>query len=91
MPRISVTHLARNLADIVNRVAYQGERFTVVRGNREVAELVPAPRGRPLSGLPTLLRGLPKLSPEEMSAFASDVDAARRAIGPPPASDPWES
>ncbi len=29
----SVTEVARNFADYVNRVVYRGERFVLVRGN----------------------------------------------------------
>ena len=90
MSRISVTHLARNLADIVNRVAYRGERFTLVRGNREVAELTPPTRGRPLSELAAVLEALPRLGPEEAERFATDLDEARRAIDSRPR-DPWAS
>ena len=90
MPRISVTQLARNLADIVNRVAYRGERFIVVRGSREVAEIGPAPRGRPLSELAAVLDGLPRLSAGEAEGFAVDIEEVRRAAGPI-ARDTWAS
>ena len=81
MSKISITHLARNLADIVNRVAYRGERFTVVRGRRPVAELVPAPRGRRLADLPGILAALPRLSTEDIEHFGDDLDEARKALG----------
>ena len=90
MSNISITHLARNLADIVNRVAYRGERFTVVRGKRPVAEVIPAPRGRRLAELPGILAGLPRLSAEDVEHFAHDVDEARRRVGSEE-TDPWAS
>lgn len=90
MPNISITHLARNLADIVNRVAYRGERFTVVRGRRPVAEVVPAPRGRRLADLPGILAELPHLSSEDIEHFGDDVDDARKALGREE-TDPWAS
>lgn len=90
MTQITITHLARNLADLVNRVAYRGERFTVVRGSRPVAELVPAPRGRRLGDIPAILAELPGLSPAEAEAMGADLDAARAQSGRAER-DPWGS
>lgn len=90
MDRITITHLARNLADIVNRVAYRGERFTVVRGSRPVVELTPPPLGRRLGDLPGILGDLPPLGPEEAERLGRDVDQARAALGQA-AGDPWAS
>jgi len=90
MMNVTITHLARNLADLVNRVAYRGERFTVVRGNRPVAELIPAPRGRRLGDLPGILGGLPRLGAAEAEALGADLDAARAALEPPQG-DAWAS
>jgi antitoxin (DNA-binding transcriptional repressor) of toxin-antitoxin stability system len=90
MSNISITHLARNLADIVNRVAYRGERFTVLRGRRPVAEVIPAPRGRRLSELSGILAGLPRLSAEDVEHFGHDIEEARRETGLEE-TDPWAS
>jgi len=90
MTNVSITHLARNLADLINRVAYRGERFTVVRGNRAVAELIPAPRGRRLGDLPRMLADLPGLDAAEAGALGADLETARRALGTPER-DPWAS
>lgn len=81
MPRITITHLARNLADIVNRVSYRGERFVVLRGHRPVVELVPPPQPRRLGDLPGILSGLPRLGPDEAVRLGSEMDAARSALG----------
>jgi prevent-host-death family protein len=90
MTDVTITHLARNLADLVNRVAYRGERFTVVRGNRPVAELIPAPRGRRLGELEALLAALPSLGAAEAEALGADLEAARAEMGGP-GRDPWGS
>ncbi len=74
----SVTEVARNFADYINRVAFRGERFTLMRGNKPVAELRPVPTGRYLRELPGLLASLPRLSPEEASAFVEDLEGAQR-------------
>ena len=89
MDQITITHLARNLAEIVNRVVYRGERFTVLRGDRPVVELVPPPRGRRLGDLPGILDRIPRLAPEEASRFADDVRASRALLRPP--EDSWAS
>ncbi len=88
---ISVTELARNLADFVNRVSYRGERFTVTRGGREVAELHPAPRGRSLGELAGVLAALPRLAPEDAEALGRDLDEARAALGEPGTGRAWDS
>jgi antitoxin (DNA-binding transcriptional repressor) of toxin-antitoxin stability system len=67
---IAVTEMARRLSDYINRVAYQGERFLLVRGNKTVAELPPVPQGTRLGDLPASLEGLPRLTVEEADAFA---------------------
>jgi prevent-host-death family protein len=88
--RISITHLARNLADVVNRVAYRGERFTVVRGGRPVVELVPPAQGRRLGDLPAILAHLPPLGEEEAEHMGADLDKARAGLGRAEG-DPWAS
>lgn len=90
MDHISITHLARNLADVVNRVAYRGERFTVVRGGRPVVELVPPAQGRCLGDLPTILAHLPPLGEEEAERMGADLDKARVSLGSAEG-DPWAS
>lgn len=42
---LSVTEAARHFAEYINRVAYRGESFVLVRGNKPVAELRPLPMG----------------------------------------------
>jgi antitoxin (DNA-binding transcriptional repressor) of toxin-antitoxin stability system len=76
---VTVTVVARNFADFVNRVAYRGERFRLVRGGRAVAELTPVPAARRLGDLPDLLAEIPQLGPDA-EAFRRDVDGARSEI-----------
>lgn len=90
MTKISITYLARNLADVVNRVAYQGARFTVLRGRQPVAEVVPVPRGRRLAALPRILASLPRLAEGDAERLGEELEEARRALGGP-AGDPWAS
>lgn len=88
---ITITSLARNLADFVNRVAYRGDRFTVMRGKRPVAELIPVPSGRRLADLPGALAALPRLGEEGATAFARDLAEARGELRDLDEADPWAS
>jgi antitoxin (DNA-binding transcriptional repressor) of toxin-antitoxin stability system len=87
----SVTEVARHFADYINRVAFRGERFTLMRGNTPVAELRPVPAGRRLGELPELLASLPRLSAEDAAALAEDLETARQEIAEQPLRDPWAS
>ena len=87
----SITDVARHFADYVNRVAFRGERFVLMRGKRPVAELVPYSAGRPIRDLPEMLAALPRLTPEEAGAYGDDIVAARVELDSQPLSDPWSS
>ncbi len=87
----SVTEVARNFAEYINRVAFRGERFVLIRGGRAVAELRPVPAGRRVAELPDILAGIPRLSPEEAAAFEADLEAARAEMARLVPRDPWES
>lgn len=86
----SVTDVLRNFSDYINRVAYRGERFILVRGGKPVAELSPVPAGTRLGDLAGLLESLPRLEGEAES-FDRDVRAARAELQADPPEDPWES
>ena len=91
MSKVTVTEVARHFADYLNRVAYRRESFTLVRGNRPLAELRPLPVGRRLSELSSLLASLPHLSEAEASAFADDLDDARDDLARSDLGDAWPS
>lgn len=74
---LSITDVARNFSEYVNRVNYKGERFVLVKGGREVAELKPVPKGRRLSELSALLSNGPRLTAEEAASFEEDINKAR--------------
>ena len=88
---LTATQLARQLADVLNRVAYRRESFVVTRGRRPLAELRPLPVGTRLGDLPAVLAALPRLQPEDAEAFAADLDAARADLPNLEARDPWAS
>jgi antitoxin (DNA-binding transcriptional repressor) of toxin-antitoxin stability system len=87
----TVTEVLRNFSDYINRVVYRGERFTLLRGGRPVAELSPLPAGRRLGELPEILDALPGLAKGDGEAFARDLEDARRELGAHALEDPWES
>jgi antitoxin (DNA-binding transcriptional repressor) of toxin-antitoxin stability system len=89
--RASVTDLLRNFSDYINRVAYRGERFLLIRGRTAVAELSPVPSGRSLGDLPDLLRLLPRLEAEDAGSLAGDLDMARAELEKLEPGDPWGS
>jgi antitoxin (DNA-binding transcriptional repressor) of toxin-antitoxin stability system len=89
MSDVTVTQVARNFAEYVNRVAYRRESFTLVRGKKPLAELRPLPTGARLSELPGLLASLPRLSAAEAGAFAEDLEASRGELRE--VRDAWQS
>ena len=91
MSEITVTEVARHFADYVNRVAYRRESFTLVRGNKPLAELRPLPAGKRLSELPALFASLPHLSPQEAADFGADLAAAQEELVRVEVGDAWQS
>jgi len=89
MSDVTVTQVARNFAEYINRVAYRRESFTLLRGKKALAELRPLPTGTRLSELPGLLASLPRLTEAEADELAADLDAARDELGA--ARDAWQS
>ena len=89
MSDVTVTQVARNFAEYINRVAYRRESFTLLRGKKPLAELRPLPTGARLSELPGLVASLPRLTEDEAGDLAADLDAARDELGA--VRDAWQS
>ena len=89
MSDVTVTQMARNFADYVNRVAYRRESFTLLRGKKPLAELRPLPAGARLSELPSLIASLPRLTEAEAGEFADDLVTAQGELGQ--VHDAWQS
>jgi len=87
----SVTEVARNFADYINRVAFRGEHFILMRGKKAVAELRPVPAGKRLGELPALLASLPRLGEAEADALLEDLTRASDDLSRAPLRDPWAS
>ena len=81
--KISVTEAARNFADCVNRVHYQGVTFILLRNGEAVARLVPEEeKVCTARDWAKLLRENP-LSEEEARLWQRDLKRARRTLKPP--------
>ena len=89
--RKTVTEVARNFADYLNRVAYRGEQIVLTRGGRAIAELRPVPTGVRVRDLPELFASLPKLTVEEWDAFARDIEDGRPSAAEEDFRNPWDS
>ena len=89
MSDVTVTQVARNFAEYVNRVAYRRESFTLVRGKKPLAELRPLPAGARLSSCPACLppcRGCLRLRPATSPRICA---VSRGELGE--ARDAWQS
>lgn len=86
----SVTDVSRNFSDYINRAAYSGDTFILVRGGKPVAELRGCGAGKKLADLPEILDGLPSLSSEDALKFEYDLREARGSIAAEKDS-PWDA
>lgn len=75
---VTVTELSKNLSNILNRVHYRGERFTVARNGEPIAVLGPTtqPPRITLRELAARMGDVPL--PDD--GFADDVEAMRQAL-----------
>jgi len=76
----NVTDVTRHFSEYLNRAAYAGESFVIVRGGRALAELKPLPRSKRISELASILSSLPKLSEVEKRGFKSDLVKIRKSV-----------
>lgn len=81
---ISATEAARSFSEVLNQVQYRDRSFSIERGSKVVARLVPAalPAGLALADLNRLFARLPHLGPAEASRWRAEVRTMRRARRP---------
>lgn len=75
---ISSTEAVRNFSELLNNIKYRGDRYTVIRGGKPAASLVPVEptgSGATLADLCKIVHNLPHLDKND-SAFAADVMVA---------------
>lgn len=83
--RISATELARHLGDILGRIRYRGDSFTVERNGTPVARIGPVagPRGTPLREAMAAW-----INPVADPGFADDLERIRAQDRAP--ANPWD-
>jgi prevent-host-death family protein len=74
MPEVSATEAARNFSDILDAVEHRGERFTIVRRGRIVAQLDPVSTGKG-AGVKAMLR---RHRPDR--SFGRDIASVRELL-----------
>ncbi|MBI2355203.1 MAG: type II toxin-antitoxin system Phd/YefM family antitoxin [Deltaproteobacteria bacterium] len=89
---ISSTEAVRNFSELLNNIKYRGDRYTVIRGGKPAASLVPVEPARivaTLADLRKIMRALPHLDSSDMS-FEADVMAAANSQPSMPKALSWE-
>jgi prevent-host-death family protein len=71
MSEVTATEAARNFADLLDAVEHAGERYTVTRRGKAVAQIEPVRRGRGADAKALLRRHRPD------SSWSTDLDAVR--------------
>jgi prevent-host-death family protein len=93
MPKtIKATDAVRTFSEILNSVKYQGESYTIVRGGKPAAALVPvktAPVRKTLKELRTVLHTLPRLG-KDAESFLHDIEEGIRMQLHVPEKTAWE-
>jgi prevent-host-death family protein len=85
--RISATDLARRLGDVLGRIRYRGESFTIERNGKPVARLTPIRESH--SGTAGEAFGAWKRAVGSDPTLAEDLERVRAADRPP--RNPWDS
>ena len=89
---ISSTEAVRNFSELLNNIKYRGDRYTVIRGGKPAASLVPveAPRsGATLVDLRKIVRDLPHLDSND-TTFTADVIGAAAVQPEMPEALSWD-
>ena len=87
MTTVTAAELAKNLGDILDRVARGGDEVVIVRDNREIARLVPTVAGMTVEEAFAGLYG--ELSDEEGEAWLRHSRIPERGLDEE-LRDPWE-
>lgn len=89
---ISSTEAVRNFSELLNNIKYRGDRYTVLRGGKAAASLVPAEpsgSGVTLADLCKIVKALPHLDKSDNS-FEADILAAASSQPSLPEALSWE-
>ena len=88
--RVTATEFARNLSSMLNEVRYRDAALEIWRGKECVARVMPVarPSGYPIDQLGQLFASLPRLDPDDATAFEHDLAELDRTVAMP--SDSWD-
>jgi len=89
---ISSTEAVRNFSELLNNIKYRGDRYTVIRGGKPAASLVPVEPtriGATLAELRKIVQTLPHLESSD-STFEADVMSAANSQPSMPEALTWE-
>ena len=89
---ISATEAVRRFSDLLNNIKYRGSSYTVIRGGKPVAAIVPVEtvhQEQPLGKLRDMFRTMPRLDPDDLS-FANDILDSVKAQPLLPEETIWE-
>ena len=89
---ISSTEAVRNFSELLNNIKYRGDRYTVIRGGKPAASLVPVEpvhSGATLADLRKIVQSFPRLDRSDTS-FEVDVIAAATSQPAMPEALSWE-
>lgn len=89
---ISSTEAVRNFSELLNNIKYRGDRYTVIRGGKPAASLVPVEPlrgGATLADLRKIVQAFPHLDKSDTS-FEADVRAAAGSQPATPEALSWE-
>jgi antitoxin (DNA-binding transcriptional repressor) of toxin-antitoxin stability system len=89
---ISSTEAVRNFSELLNNIKYRGDRYTVIRGGKPAASLVPvepARSGATLADLREIMQHIPHLDSSDKE-FEADVMAAADSQPSMPEAVSWE-
>jgi len=89
---ISSTEAVRNFSELLNNIKYRGDRYTVIRGGKPAASLVPVETirsGATLADLRKIVQAFPHLDSSD-DTFEADVMAAASSQPSMPEALSWE-
>ena len=81
---IKATVAVRAFSEILNSVKYRHESYTILRGGKPAAALVPidtVPLQKTLGDLPDFIKSLPKLG-DDNESFMTDIEETMRRQPP---------
>ncbi|SPF35602.1 conserved hypothetical protein [Syntrophobacter sp. SbD1] len=88
---ISATDAVRHFSELLNNIKYRGDRYTIIRGGKPAAALVPVDEAgslRRMGDLNGIFQTLPHLEPDDIN-FADDVLESIKAQPPLPGDAAW--